>query len=122
MVNCIEVEIPSIASICLNKRILEDRSPLGAENVVLQFCADSVEPSFGVELLQEVEIFPQFSKGLVVVLVHWSGVDAEITGDFIKVIAGSGKCNLSSDSMSSQSCHRNLVFVHESSNIVCIFQ
>ena len=122
VVDCIEVEIPSIPSICLHQRILEDRSPLGAEDVVLQLCADSIESSFGVEGLQEVEIFPQLSKGLVVVLVHGSGVDPKIASDLIEVIAGSGKCNLTSDSVSSQSCHRDLMFVHESSDIVCINQ
>lgn len=120
--DCIEVEIPSIPSISLHQGVLEDRSPLGAEDVVLKFCADSVESSFGVELLQEVEIFPQFSKGLVVVLVHGSGVDPKIAGDLIEVIAGSGKSNLTSNSMSSQSSHRDLVFIHKPRDIVCITQ
>lgn len=35
VVNRIEVEIPSISSVCLHKGVLEDRSPLGAEDIVL---------------------------------------------------------------------------------------
>lgn len=120
VVHCSKVEIPTVSSICLHQRILEQGSPLGTENVVLEVLVDCVVASFDVESLQEVEILPHFCESFMVILVHWSSIDAEVTSDLIEVIARGSKRHFSSDPVSSKSSHRDLVLIHESRYIICI--
>lgn len=87
MMHSSKVEVPTVSSISFHKRILEQRSPLGTENVVLEIVVDGIVASFDVESLQKVEILPNFSKGLVIVLIHWSSVDPEVTSHLIEVVA-----------------------------------
>ncbi len=67
---------------------MEEGSPLGAENILLEIGTDGIESSLDVEVIQEVEVSPDFSHTFVVVLIHGGGVDAEVASDLIEVIAG----------------------------------
>lgn len=57
---------------------------------------------------------------LVVVLIHGGGVEADVASDVVEVVAGSGEGDLGSQSMASESSHRDLVFVHETGNVVWV--
>lgn len=116
-----KVEVPAVASIsCLHECILEECSPLGAEDVVLEVVVDRIVASFGVESLQEVEVLPHFSECFMVVLIHRSSVDAEVASDLIEVVARGCQRHLPADSVSSEGGHRDLVLVHEPRHVICI--
>lgn len=87
MMDGIEVETPSISSISLYKCVLEESPPFGAEDVLLEISTDGIEASFDVESLEEVEISSQFGDTLMIILIHGCGVDGEVAGNLIKVIA-----------------------------------
>lgn len=105
MVDSCKVEVPAVASLSLHKGILKESPPLGAKDIVLEIVVDGIVASFDVESLQKIEILPHFSKGFVVVLIHWSSVDSEVASDLIKMVAGGCEGHLASDSVASQSGH-----------------
>lgn len=119
VIDGIEVEIPSIASVCrFNEGIEEEGSPLGAEDVIFEVKVDGVVPSLHIQSLEVLQIFPDFSVGLVVVLVHGGGVESEVACNFIEVVACSCECYFSSNAVSSEGGHGDLVLVHEPGDII----
>jgi len=55
-VNCIEVKVPSVSPLCLQKIVLENSSPFGTKNIVFKIVVDGIESSFDVESFDVVEI------------------------------------------------------------------
>ena len=121
VVDGIEVESPCITAIsALDELILEEGSPFGTEDVLFEVASDGAESSFDAEFLEVVEISSEFSETFVVELVHGSAVDAEVASHLVEVVACSSKRHLSSQTVTAQSGHRDLVLVHEPRNVVLI--
>lgn len=119
VIDGIEVEVPSIASVCrFDEGIEEEWSPLGAQDVVLEVKVDGVVASLDIQSLEVVEILPDFSVGLVVVLIHGGSVESEVACNFIEVVACSCESYFSSNSVSSESGHGDPVLVHEPGDII----
>lgn len=54
--NGIEVKVPSISPLCLQKIVLENSSPFGTKNIIFKIVVDGIESSFDVESFDVVEI------------------------------------------------------------------
>jgi hypothetical protein len=118
VVDGIEVEAPSVSAVALHQCVLEEGSPFGTEDVLLEVGTDGIEAAFDVESLEEVEISSQFGHALVVVLIHGGGVDAEVACHLIEVVARGSEGYLGSQPVASESGHRDPLLVHEASDIV----
>ena len=117
-VNGLIVEVPLISVLSLDHVVEEDVPPLGADDGLSQFIGDDWVSPVYVEIVEKTEAVCYFLEGAVVVLVHWSGVEAEVACHVLVVVAGSCQGHLSSDTVASKSSHRNFLLVHEAGDIV----
>ena len=103
--DCIVVEVPLISMVSFDHIVEEDVPPLGADDGISEFvCNDWVRP-VDIEVVQKVEATGYFSEGLMIELIHWACVDAEVACNVFEMIASSCQCDFSSNSVSSQGCH-----------------
>lgn len=99
------VEIPLISSLSLVQIVEEDVSPLWTCDSVSQIVSDSWISPVYVEIVEQVHIICDFSEGTVIVLVHWSCIETEVTCDMFVVIAGSCQGDLTSNTVTSKGGH-----------------
>ncbi len=114
----LHVEIPSVWAFSLGQVALEQASPFGALNLLLQISNNWWESSVKVEILNWFDVSTNFSCSFEVVLIHGAWSDTEVTSGLVQVVAGGSKGNFSSQTMSTESGHRNLMFIHESCDII----
>ena len=96
-----------------------DASPLGVRNAI----SDLLDCLLGIEVLNakvlaDFDVLSQFLVSLIVLVVEWASVKADDPSKSIIVVDGSGSCNLSTESVTTDSCHGNLVLVHKPHNII----
>ena len=120
VVDCVEIEIPAVARIALHQRVLEQCPPFGTEDVLLEILGDGIEAPLDVDSLQVVEIPPNLSNALMVVLIGGCGIDPEVSGHLIEVVACGCQCHLPSQAVPTHGGHRDASFVHEPCHIVCM--
>ena len=118
VMHCVEIEIPTVTRIPLDQIILENGAPLRTEDVLLEIVSDRIEASIDVEPLQKIEISPNLSNALVVILVHRSGINPEISSHLVEVVACGSEGHLASQTVPAQCRHRDLSLVHKSCHIV----
>jgi len=120
VMHCAEIETPAVPRIPLHQIILENSAPLGTQDVLLEIVSDRIEASIDAEPLQEIEISPNLSNALVVILVHRSGINSEISSHLVEVVARGSERHLASQTVPAQCRHRDLSLVHKSRHIVSI--
>ena len=98
------VEVPLVAVVGLDHVVEEDVPPLGADDGVPEFVGDDGVGPVYVEVVEQIEATCYFLEGLVVELVHGAGVDPEVAGYVLEMVAGCGQGYFSSYSVSAQSC------------------
>lgn len=103
--NCIEVKVPLVSSLCLLQTIEEDIPPLWAKDHSFEVIIDGCVGALNVEISETVHVVPEFGDGLVVVLVGRSTGQSEVSCYMFEMIASSCKGHFSSDSVPAQSCH-----------------
>ena len=96
-----------------------DASPLGVRNAI----SDLLDCLLGVEVLNakvlaDFDVLSQFLVSLIVLVVERASVKADDPSKSIIVVDGSGSCNLSTESVTTDSCHGNLVLVHKPHDII----
>ena len=114
------IEIPSVWSVSLSKIALNQASPLRALNLVLEISSNRLEASCEVKILDWLDISTDLSCCFEVILVHGGWIDTEITSWLVQVIAGRGEGDFASQTVTSESGHGNLMFIHESCGIIWI--
>lgn len=97
----IEVEVPLVAMVSLDEAVEEESPEFGADDCVLEGVDDGGVGAVDVEAAEKVKALAELSEGFVVELVHGGGVQAEVAGDMVVVVASSSKGDLASNSVSS---------------------
>lgn len=85
--NCIIVKVPLISMIGFNHIIEEDVSPLRTDDSVPEFIGNNRIRPVDIEVVEKVETTCYLLEGLMIILVHWACVDAEVSCYTFIVIA-----------------------------------
>ena len=59
----------------------------------------------------------EFLISFIISVIEWSSLKVDDSSDSFHIVDGSGKGNLSTETMSSKSSHCKLLLVHESNDI-----
>ena len=101
------------------KVLNKDASPFWASDVVSKVFGSTSHISLRkIKLFGSLYVFMDLLVGLVVLMVEWSTVELDYTSASFHVVDGRGKCNLGSETVTSESDHGQLLLVHETNDIV----
>ena len=85
--NSIVVKVPLISMISFNHVVEEDISPLRTDDGVPEFIGNDGIGPVDIEVIEKVEATCYLLEGLMVELVHWTCIDAEVSCYVLIVIA-----------------------------------
>lgn len=116
----VKVDLGSVAVLRVDGEVGgEDASPLGAGDVMVQkvdVVAQGGEVWFVVS--EGLDVALEFSERFVVSVIKWGGIEVDDSCDSGVVVAGGGECEFSSESVSSEGSGGDLVFPHESDDVI----
>jgi len=96
----------------------EDGGPLGAGDVASEIFSGSGHIEGLIHVIGDVDVGLQLLEGLVVSVVERASLEVDNAGASVEVIDSSGESDLGSESMSSESGHGELLFIHEAYDVV----
>ena len=119
LIKTVEIASPLQVALAGLNVLQNDASPLGVRDAIsdLLDCLLCVEV-LNAEILADLDVLSKLLVSLVVLVVERASVKADDASKSIIVVDGSGSCNLGTETVTTDSCHRNLVLVHKPHNII----